>query len=195
MGVWAPPGRLVAPKRVLDGSGGGFWVALGRFLARLGGLLRARWVAVGASGRPRSLPRRPKNGPRWPQDAPRRLPRGPKRPPRGLQRPPGPLKSLFFIGKISIFRLYADKAAEGSPRPLQGLLGASWEALGGLLEPLGASWGLLGGTLGAQRPPRRPKASPGGPGTAPKPPKSSPQSSPGRAWEPKATQEAPRPPK
>ena len=76
LGVGAAPGRLLAPRRVLDGFWDNFWVALGRFLGRPGRLLGACSGALGASGRPRSPTRGPERHPRGTQEAPKRLPRG-----------------------------------------------------------------------------------------------------------------------
>ena len=78
LGVGAAPGRLLAPRRVLDCFWANVWVALGRFLGRPGRLLGASSGALGASGRPRTPTRGPERHPRGTQEAP-------KRPPRGLQ--------------------------------------------------------------------------------------------------------------
>ena len=85
LGVWAPPGRLLAPKHVLDGLGGGFWVALGRFLARLGGLLGGGALGrIGGLWAPKVPPRGPKRHPRGLQEAPKRPQETPKRPRRAF---------------------------------------------------------------------------------------------------------------
>ena len=42
--VWAAAGRLLAPKRALDRSGGGFLTAFGRSWGRLGAILAPSWA-------------------------------------------------------------------------------------------------------------------------------------------------------